>query len=86
MLQAAVLDCQFLDLVPFSDDGFVAPKIDVCRCDVVEALVVAFVVVVLDEGPDLAFEITGQIVVFQHEKGSGKAPVGRFPDERFFMV
>ena len=65
MLQAAVLDCQFLDLLPFSDDGFVAPKIDVCRCDVVEALVVTLVVVVLDEGPDLAFEITGQIVVFQ---------------------
>ena len=67
MLQAALSDCQFLDLLPFPDDGFVAPKIDVCRCDVVEALVVAFVVVVLDEGPDLAFEITGQIVVFQQD-------------------
>ena len=65
MLQAAFLDCQFLDLCPFSDDGFVAPKIDVSWRDVVQALVVAFVVVVIDEGPDLAFEIAGQIVVFQ---------------------
>ena len=65
MLQAAFLDCQFLDLCPFSDDGFIAPKVDVGRCDVVQALVVAFVVVVIDESPDLAFEVTGQIVVFQ---------------------
>jgi hypothetical protein len=27
MLQAAALDCQFLDLVSFSDDGFVPPKV-----------------------------------------------------------
>jgi hypothetical protein len=26
MLQAAFLDCQFFDLCPFSDDGFVAPE------------------------------------------------------------
>ena len=65
MLQAAVLDSQFLDLVPLSDDGFVAPKIDVSRCDVVQALVVALVVVVIDEGPDLMFEIARQIVVFE---------------------
>ena len=65
MLQAALLDCPFLDLFPFPDDGFVAPKIDVGRCDVVQALMVAFVVVVIDEGPDLAFKIAGQIVVFQ---------------------
>ena len=35
MLQAALLDCQFLDLFPFSDDGFVAAEVDVCGCDVV---------------------------------------------------
>ena len=65
MLQAALSDCQFLDLVPLSDDGFVAPEIDVSRCDVVQALVVAFVVVVIDAGPDLMFEIARQIVVFE---------------------
>ncbi len=65
MLQAAFLDCQFLDLVPFSDDGFVAPKIDVCRCNVVQALMVSFVIVVIDEGPDLTFKIALQVIVLQ---------------------
>ena len=59
MLQAALLDCPFLDLFPFSENGFVAPEVDVCRCDVVQALVVTLIVVVFDEGSDLAFKITG---------------------------
>ena len=65
MLQAAVLDCLFLDPFPFSENGFVAAKVDIGRCDVVEALVVSLVVVIVDECPDLAFEIAGQIIVFQ---------------------
>ena len=65
MLQAALLGFQFLDLCPFSDNGFVAPEVDVGGCDVVQARVVSFVVLVIDEGLDLAFEVTGQIVVFQ---------------------
>ena len=59
MLQAALSDCQFLDLFPFSDDGLAAPEVDVGGCDVVQALVVALVVVVIDEGPDLAFNTNG---------------------------
>ena len=62
MLQAAVLDSQFLDLVPLSDDGFVAPKIDVSGCDVVQALVVAFVVIVIHERPNLAAHPVGFIM------------------------
>jgi hypothetical protein len=65
MLQAAVLDFQFLDLLPFTVDGFVTPKTDAGRCDDVQALMVALVVVAIDEGPDLAFEIAGQVAVFQ---------------------
>ena len=65
MLQAALLDCLFLDPFPFSQDGFVAPKVDVGRCDVVQALMVSLVVAVFDKGPDQAFEVTGQKVVFQ---------------------
>ena len=45
MLQAALSDCQFPDLFPFSDDGLAAPEVDVGGCDVVQALVVALVVV-----------------------------------------
>jgi len=57
MLQAAVLDCQFLDLSPFPKDGLVASEVDVGGCDVVQALVITLVVVVIDEGPDLAINV-----------------------------
>ncbi len=59
MLQAALADCLFLDLYPFPEIGFVAIEVDVSWCDVVQALVVTLIVVVLDEGSDLAFKITG---------------------------
>ena len=65
MLQAALLDCVFLDLLPFSQNGFVTAEVDVGGCDVIQPLMVALVVVVVDECADLAFEITGQVVVFQ---------------------
>ena len=68
MLQAALSDRQFLDLLPFSQNGFVAAKVDVSGCDVVQALVVALVIVVVDEGPDLSLEITGQV---------GSGPINR---------
>ena len=43
MVQAAVLDCQFLDLFPPFDDGGVAAKAGIGWCDVADALVVALV-------------------------------------------
>ena len=55
MLQAAVLDCQFLDLFPFSDDGFVPAEVDIRRCDIAQTFVVSFGIVVIDEGADLTF-------------------------------
>ena len=68
MLQAALLDCPFLDPFPFSENGLVASEVDVCGCvvcDVVQALVVTLSVVILDECADLALKVAGQIVVFQ---------------------
>lgn len=65
MLQAALSDCLFLDPLSFSQNGFVPAEVDVSRCDVAQALVVALVVVVIDEGPDPTFEIAGQVIVFQ---------------------
>jgi hypothetical protein len=53
MLQAALSDCQFLDFLPFSQDSFIVPKIDVGWGDV------------FHEGADLAFKITRQVVIFQ---------------------
>ena len=65
MLQAAVFDCLFLDPFPLSENGSVAPEVDVGRCDVVQALVVTLVVITIDECPDLSFQIAGKVIVFQ---------------------
>ena len=58
LVQAAVLDCQFLDLVSPFDDCCVSPEVGIGGCDVVDALVVAVVVIIIDEGVDLHLEIT----------------------------
>jgi len=59
MLQAALSDRLFLDLFPFSENGFIAAKVDVGGCDVVQALVLSLVVVVFDEATDLMFQVAG---------------------------
>ena len=66
MLQAAFLDCQFLDLYPFSD-GFAAPKIDVGGHDLVQPLAVARVVIIVDECPPLSFQTTRRIVLREYQ-------------------
>ena len=65
MLQAPMFECLSLD--PFSsfDDGGSPAEVGIGGCDVVEALVVALVVVMLDEGLDLLFEIARQEVILQ---------------------
>ena len=50
MLQAALSDCLFLDFFPFSENGFIAAKVDVGGCDVAQALVVAPMIVVIGKG------------------------------------
>ena len=64
MLQPAFSDCLFLDLLSHLQDFGTAAEVDVCRRQVGQALVVAMVVVVIDEGGDLSFEVSGQVVVF----------------------
>ena len=61
MLQAAFFECLFLDLLSLLQDLCAATVIDVVRCQVVQALVVAVVVVVIDEGADLAFQVAGDL-------------------------
>ena len=58
-----------LSFDPFSllQDGLAAPEVDVGRGEVLQALVIAPVVVMLDEGVNLVPEIAGQIVVFQQD-------------------
>ena len=67
MVQAAFLDGQCLDHFSPFDDGCVAPEVNVGRRDVGEALVVAMVVVMIDEGADLHFQIARQVVVLQQD-------------------
>ena len=67
MVQAAVLGGQFYDLFSLFDDGGVASKVGVGWSYVADALVVALVVVVIDEGADLVFEIAGQIIIFKQD-------------------
>ncbi len=64
MLQAAFSDGLSLDLLSHFQDSRAAAVIDVGGCQVVQALVVSMVVVVIDDGSDLPFQIAGQVVVF----------------------
>ena len=65
MLQAAVCDGCTLDAFTLDEDYLGPAEVDVGRGEIVEALVIADVVVVLDEGVDQLFEIAGQIVVLK---------------------
>jgi hypothetical protein len=78
MVQAAVLDGLVFDASPFSQDGFAAPKVDVGRCQVADALVVAMVVVVVDEDGDGGFNLPCDEVLFQQDPVlQGLMPMGR---------
>ena len=59
VLQAAVGDSLSLDPFSFCQDGWTASEVDVGRGEIVDALVVAAVVVVIDKGRDLGFEVAG---------------------------
>jgi hypothetical protein len=65
VLQPAFSDCLFFDLFSHFQDLRAAAVIDICRGQVVQALVTAVVIVVIDEGADLPFQVAGQVVVFQ---------------------
>ena len=65
MLQASFLDCLFLDLLSHLQDLRAAPVVDVGGGQVGQALVVTVVVVMVDEGGDLLFQVSGQVIVFQ---------------------
>lgn len=67
MQQAPMLDGFAFDPFSLFDDGRGPAEVGVGRCHIVEALVVAPVVVVFDEGEDLAFEIAGQEVIFEQD-------------------
>ena len=49
MVQAAFLHGQFLDLFPPFDDRGITPKVGICGRDIVEALMVAVIIVMIDD-------------------------------------
>ena len=66
MVEATGLDGHFSDFSPFDDCG-VPAKVRLGRGDVVQALVVATVVVVIEELADLFSQITWQVIVLQKD-------------------
>ena len=67
VLQAPEFDGLSFDPFPLFDDGRGPAEVGVGRRDVAEALVVASVIVVLDEGFDLALEIAREEVILQQD-------------------
>src|SRR5712671_1886810 len=57
VLQAAISDCVSFDPFSFQQDGLGASKVDVSRCEITQALVIAAMVVVIDECVDLGLEV-----------------------------
>ncbi len=53
MLQAPMFDGLAFDLLPFDQDGLAAPEVDVRGGEVAQALVIAAMIVMGDEGIDL---------------------------------
>ena len=67
MLQSALFDGLAFDPFALEQDGLAAPEVDVSRRQVLQALMVAVMIVVLDEAVDVRFEVTGQIVVLKQD-------------------
>jgi len=65
VVQSAVLDVLVFDASPLSQDGFTATEVDVSWGEVADALVVAMVVVVLDEGGNGGFKFPFEDVGFE---------------------
>ena len=60
LLQVALSDRLFLDLSPSSENGFIAAEVNVSRCDVAQALVVALMIVMIDKGFEFIRQTTSR--------------------------
>ena len=65
--QAAIGDCLSFDPFPFDQNGLAPPEIDVGGGQIADALVIAQVIVVSDEGLDLNFEFARQVIVLEQD-------------------
>lgn len=67
MKQASRFDGLSFDPFSLFQDGLAALEVDVSGREVLQTLMIAPVVVVIDESVDLLPEIAGQVVVFQQD-------------------
>ena len=67
VLQSSMFDGLSFDPFSLFDDGFVPAEVGIGGRNVAQALMVALVVVVLDERLDLGLEFAGQEVVLQQD-------------------
>lgn len=67
MLQAAILDSDAFDPFSVHEDFWTSSAVDVSRREIVQALVIATMVVVIDEGADLRRQVSGQIIVLEQD-------------------
>ena len=67
VLQASMFDGLAFDRFSLFEDGLCPAEVGVGGRHIIEALVVALVVIVLDERLDLAFEVAGQEAVFKKD-------------------
>lgn len=67
MQQTSLADGLAFDPLAFGEDGLSAAEVDIGGGEIAEALVIAGMVVMHDEGGELPFEIAGQIVVLKQD-------------------
>lgn len=67
MLQATVCDGVALDTLTFCEDRLSSAEVDVSRGQIVDALVIAGMIVMFDEGGDLPLEIARQVIVVEQD-------------------
>ena len=67
VVQAAFSDGVSFDPFAFEQDGLCASEVDVGGSEIVEALMVTAMIVMLDEGCNLGFEVLLEEVVFKQD-------------------
>ena len=65
VVASVLFDVSSFDLLPAIQEYRATAKVNISRCEVVEALVVTPVIVVVDEHRDGPFQITWEIIIFQ---------------------
>jgi hypothetical protein len=65
--QVPLPDGLALDAFTLEQDGLPSAEVNISRGEVLQALVVALVVIVLDKGLDLRLEVAGQVVVLKRD-------------------